>query len=77
MCEIYGRDNCELYSVLQIEGGKTLEEIQRYSDTFWKKYKQLDNYKKYIDRIEKGEQEIEYRNEISKAIEYKWSSLIT
>ena len=77
MCELYGRDNCDMYAILQIEGGKGLEEIERYSDIFWQKYKQLENYKKYIDRIEKGEQEINNRNEIAKAIETKWSSLIT
>lgn len=77
MCELYGRDNCDLYTVLMTEGGKTSEEIQRYSDTFWQKYKQVDNFKKYIDRIEKGEAEIEKRNQIAEAIDGKWSQLIT
>lgn len=32
----------------------------------------IKNHKKYIERIEKGEQEIERRNSIDKAIEDKF-----
>mgnify|MGYP000998768022 CR=1 FL=1 len=54
-----------------------MEEIQRYSDAFWKNYTKIENYKKYIDRIKKGEAEIEKRRQIDLAIETKWTNLIT
>ena len=53
MCELYGKDNYELFSELLL-GGKTVEEIEEYANAFWKNYTQIDNYKKYLDRIEKG-----------------------
>jgi SWI/SNF-related matrix-associated actin-dependent regulator of chromatin subfamily A member 5 len=37
MCELYGKDNLDLFSELLL-GGKTLEEIELYSETFWKNY---------------------------------------
>jgi len=63
MCELYGRDNFELFQELFVIG-KTLEEIKQYSAAFWKNYTKVENYKKYIDRIEKGEQEIARRNSV-------------
>ena len=60
MCEIFGRENHELFSEL-LAGGKTLEEIKLYSEAFWVNYKKIDKYEKYIERIEKGELEIKKR----------------
>lgn len=76
MCELYGRDNCDMYVDLLAQQ-KTREEIQAYSDAFWKNYQKIDNWKKYIERIEKGEAEILKRNQIDQAIEQKWTNLIT
>ena len=69
MCELFGRDNCELYNDLH---GKTLEEIKEYSAAFWKNYTKIEHYKKYIDKIEKGEAEIDKRRRIDLAIEDKF-----
>jgi hypothetical protein len=41
-----------------------MEEIERYSDCFWKNHHLIENSKKYIERIEKGEAEISKRNSI-------------
>ena len=71
MCEIYGRDNFEMFSDLLVTG-KTVEDIKEYSEVFWKNYKKIYKYEKYIDRIEKGEAEIYKRNSIDKAIEDKF-----
>lgn len=57
MCEYYGRDNFEEIA-LQFKS-KTIEEIETYCDYFFKNYEKLENGQKYIDRIEKGEAEIE------------------
>ena len=57
--------------------GKPLSQIQAYSECFWKNYTKIDNYKKYIERIEKGENEIAKRLSIDKAIDDKFAKLIT
>ena len=74
MCETYGRDNFEMFSELLVIG-KTVDEIERYSDCFWEKHHMIDNSKKYIERIEKGEAEIAKRNAIDQAIEDKFIQL--
>lgn len=58
-----------------LAGGKSLEEIKLYSEVFWRNYKKIDKYEKYIERIEKGEQEIKKRQSIDKAIEDKFQQL--
>lgn len=75
MCEIYGRDNFEMFTDL-LGTGKSVEEIKEYSEVFWKNYKKIYKYEKYIDRIEKGEAEIYKRNSIDKAIEDKFQQLL-
>jgi len=35
-----------------------VEEIERYSEAFWKNYKSIENYARYLERIERGEEEI-------------------
>jgi hypothetical protein len=57
MCEIFGRDRVDLYTELMLFD-KSQEEIQRYSERFWKDFKLIKNHKKYIERIERGEYEI-------------------
>lgn len=59
MLEKYGRNDPKVISETASETGKTLDEVKLYYDTFWKKYKKINDYKKIIDRIEKGEQKIE------------------
>lgn len=74
-CELHGRDNLEHFTEL-FALGKSLEEIQEYSESFWKNYKQIENYQKHIDRVEKGELEIERRNSIDRAIQDKFGLLM-
>lgn len=61
MCEIFGRERIDLYTEL-VNFDKSMDEIKRYSERFWKDYKIIKNHKKYIERIEKGENEIKKRN---------------
>ena len=50
----YGRTN---YDGISIEvDGKIAKEIKEYAKVFWQKYKDIDNYQKYIDTIEAGEE---------------------
>ena len=74
MCEIFGRERCDLYHEL-IALGKSVEQIEAYAEAFWKKYEDIKNYKKYLERIERGEQELERRNSIDRAIEDKFAQL--
>ena len=71
MCELFGRDNFEMFGEL-LAVGKTIEEIKTYSLVFWQNYQKIDKYEKYIERIEKGEQEIAKRRSIDKAIDDKF-----
>ena len=68
MCETYGRQNYAKIS----EGihSKTVEEVRDYSQAFWKNWQtSIDNGHKFVERIEKGEAEIEKKKGIEEAIE--------
>jgi SWI/SNF-related matrix-associated actin-dependent regulator of chromatin subfamily A member 5 len=73
-CEQFGRDNIEMFGELYAVG-KTFEEVKEYSRVFWKNYTKIENYRKYMERIEKGEIEIAIRNSIDKAINDKFNQL--
>ena len=45
--------------------------MKKYSDAFWKKYLKIENGQKYVERIEKGELEIEKMRLVQEAIETK------
>lgn len=52
----YGRKN---YKAIEDEvDGKTAEEIEDYAKVFWKKYKEIANWEKYITAIEEGEERL-------------------
>jgi SWI/SNF-related matrix-associated actin-dependent regulator of chromatin subfamily A member 5 len=76
MAETFGRtpESWQLY----LEGmpGKTVEQIEEYSKRFWKNYEKIENHKKYVDRIIKGEQEIRRQKMVNEAIEQKHKQII-
>jgi SWI/SNF-related matrix-associated actin-dependent regulator of chromatin subfamily A member 5 len=49
----YGRSNWDGIAI-EVDG-KDADEIKEYAKVFWKKYKTIDNYQKYIGVIEEGE----------------------
>ena len=49
----YGRDNYE--GISEEVDGKNTQEIAAYAKVFWKKYKSIENYQKYVGIIEEGE----------------------
>jgi hypothetical protein len=57
------------------QAGKTYKEIKAYSEAFWKNYKKIDNYRKYLERIEKGEADLALRRSIDQAIHDKFVQL--
>lgn len=72
MAELYGRSPPSFESYREGLPLKTAESIMDYSEAFWKNFKMIENYQKYIERITKGEQEIERRNQVDHVIEEKY-----
>ncbi|CAG98894.1 DNA translocase [Kluyveromyces lactis] len=56
-CIKFGRDN--YVSISKAIHTKTPEEVQRYSETFWKRYKEVQGWEKYVANIEAGEKKTE------------------
>uniref|UniRef100_K3WB29 Uncharacterized protein n=1 Tax=Globisporangium ultimum (strain ATCC 200006 / CBS 805.95 / DAOM BR144) TaxID=431595 RepID=K3WB29_GLOUD len=65
-CERYGRADKERVcaEVAQLVS-KDMVQVERYFDTFWKRYTELKDHAKYIEKIERGEKRLE-RNEVVK-----------
>ncbi|SAM03058.1 hypothetical protein [Absidia glauca] len=61
-CAKYGRSKIKL--IADDINSKTFDEVERYAKVFWERYKELNDYEKYIGKIEKGESELEKQNEI-------------
>ncbi|KAJ9103708.1 hypothetical protein QFC20_004712 [Naganishia adeliensis] len=57
-CVEHGRNNIQIIADVC---ERTLEDTQRYADTFWKRYTEIPDYQKTIDRIEAGERTREKR----------------
>ncbi|KAI5450775.1 chromatin remodeling complex Adenosinetriphosphatase [Naganishia albida] len=57
-CVEHGRHNMAMIAEVC---ERTLEDTQRYSDTFWQRYTEIPDYQKTIDRIEAGERTREKR----------------
>lgn len=67
--EKYGRDDID--NISQEVEGKTAEEVIEYSNVFWERYLELTDSERIIAQIEKGEQRIQRRQDIKRALEAK------
>ncbi|PSN73459.1 hypothetical protein BS50DRAFT_568994 [Corynespora cassiicola Philippines] len=67
----YGRTNYE--GISEEVDGKTAEEIEQYAKVFWKKYKTLDNWQKYINVVEEGEARVRHSEEKKRLLAKKIS----
>lgn len=47
---------------------KTKKELDEYAKEFWTRYAEMENGERYVERIEKGEAEIEKLKDIEVAI---------
>eukprot|EP00916_Digyalum_oweni_P009359 GHVL01015781.1.p1 GENE.GHVL01015781.1~~GHVL01015781.1.p1 ORF type:complete len:1001 (-),score=230.73 GHVL01015781.1:13-3015(-) len=54
--ETYGRK--QLVQIANEVEGKTIEEVTNYSDVFWRRYKEINEWEKLVTRIDRGEQRI-------------------
>jgi hypothetical protein len=50
--------------------------VLEYAEAFWQHHSRIENGSKYIERIEKGEQEIERRRIVDLSIKLKFDALI-
>ena len=69
--EKYGRDDLESTS-REVEG-KTAEEVIEYANVFWERCSELTDCDRILAQIDKGEQRIQRRQDIKKALEAKMS----
>ena len=67
--EKYGRDDLDNIS-REVEG-KTPKEVVEYAKTFWERYNELQDIERILAQIEKGENKIQRRISIKKALDAK------
>ena len=65
----YGRNNYE--GIAEEVDGKTAKEIKEYSKVFWQKYTEIQDYAKYINNIEIGEEKTRKLNHQRKMLKRK------
>jgi SWI/SNF-related matrix-associated actin-dependent regulator of chromatin subfamily A member 5 len=63
-------------SYLEALSFKTVDEIYAYADVFWQKHQKIENGHKYIERIEKGEADIEKKRIVDLSIKLKFDQLM-
>jgi len=69
---IFGKDSFE--EITKEVQTKTLEEIQAYSQVFWKKYKKIADWQKIISVVDKGENKRKKFDGMSESLSKKVSS---
>jgi SWI/SNF-related matrix-associated actin-dependent regulator of chromatin subfamily A member 5 len=63
-CEKHGRANID--AIAKEVESKTEEEVKAYAEVFFKRYRELHDYERYIKQIERGEQKIQRQQGIMK-----------
>ena len=53
------------------ETGKAEDDVRRYHATFWKKYKEVADWERLVDKVEKGEKRLQRSQEIKDALATK------
>ena len=70
--EAHGRYNLEpIQTDIANETGKSVKEVQKYYCAFLRRYREIDNFQKLIDRFEKAEMKREEREKREVAIRWK------
>eukprot|EP00937_MAST-01D_sp_MAST-1D-sp2_P005591 g5591.t1 len=77
-CERFGRaGKTQIYKAVSEETGKTEGQVRAYYTVFWGKgdvpgrYKEIGDWSKHLDKIQKGEQRIERNHAIERALRTK------
>ena len=73
-CERHGRQGQDVI-VAEVAAitGKAVARVKAYYIVFWKRHKELDDYQKYLDRVEKGEKRLERHRAVTEALASKCS----
>ena len=62
-CERHGRKNREaIYAEVAEIADKDVASVKRYYKTFFERYQELSDWRRLMERIEKGEQKIKVRH---------------
>jgi hypothetical protein len=62
-CERHGRKNREaIYAEVAELADKDVAQVKRYFKTFFERYQELSDWRRLMERIEKGEQKIKVRH---------------
>jgi SWI/SNF-related matrix-associated actin-dependent regulator of chromatin subfamily A member 5 len=71
-CERFGRTDKEsiMDEVAEV-CGKTRPQVKLYHQTFWRRYKELNDWLKVLEKIERGEGKIKRRKDIQQALDSK------
>ncbi|EFC39046.1 predicted protein [Naegleria gruberi] len=72
-CEKFGRKD---YANIAVEVEKTEQQIKKYSNVFWKRYKEIKDYDKLIKRIERGESQLQKIDNNNLMLRYKTQKYI-
>jgi len=71
-CERHGRKDIKAIIADVVDAtGKTKEDVRAYHNTFWERYKELQDWEKTIDRIKKGEHKLKRKHAIAEALRSK------
>lgn len=71
-CERYGRDaKHDICDEVVALTGKMRDRVEEYYDVFWKRYKEIKEYGKFIDKIERGEKRLERNRAMKEALAKK------
>ncbi|BES99295.1 SLIDE [Nesidiocoris tenuis] len=67
--EKFGRDDID--NISKDVEGKTPDEVRAYSEVFWERFSEIQDYERIMNQIERGEMKIQRRADIKKALEAK------
>jgi len=71
-CERFGRREADaIVKDVAAATGKELAEVERYHRTFWERLREVSDWQKLVERVERGEQKIQRRIQIEKALAAK------
>ncbi|KAI9328766.1 SNF2 family N-terminal domain-containing protein [Zopfochytrium polystomum] len=70
--EKYGRDNID--AICKEIEGKAPEEVRKYAMVFWSRYKELTDWEKHINIIEKGELRLQNQTKIQECLRERIAS---
>ena len=69
-CETFGRKDKQAI-IDYLSEKKEADEVSAYYDTFWSRYEEIDDWKRYITQIERGEMKLQKKQDVRDALKTK------